>query len=162
LTWRTAAVIAERRGENFNLKNMKITLIQEIEFEPVILFVRAGVRYWEDGIVNGIEDTGGTLIPFRLGDIWTPEIALDEGRILNWPQGTTAKIHYKVCDAGKYWVGNLDGRKAKWKGDYVPDKLLCWGDTGYGDYIIMSVESDGKITGWENPEIDPTHWELLK
>lgn len=126
------------------------------------LIVEAEVRYWEDTEVNGQEDTTGTLIPFRRDAMWCPVIELATGKFLNWPQGTTAAIHYKVCDQGEYWLGDAAGKKAvKWKGSYVPDELLCVGDTGsgYGDYIIMKVSGDGSIVGWEPRSIDPSEWD---
>lgn len=50
---------------------MKITINKPTEFEAVYLKVDAGVRYWEDAIVNGIRDIdlyesngiGSPLIP---------------------------------------------------------------------------------------------------
>ncbi len=36
---------------------MKITINKPAEFEAVYLKVDAGVRYWEDGRINGKEDT---------------------------------------------------------------------------------------------------------
>lgn len=119
------------------------------------LIVKAGVRYWEDATVNGAEDINGTLIPLRVRDEWCPTIELDTGKIRNWPQGTIAYIHYKVCDAGQYWLGDDAGNKLlKWQGDYVPDRFLCVGDRGFGDYIILTVSNDGVITGWKKPHID--------
>jgi hypothetical protein len=131
--------------------------------EAVFLQVEAGVRYWEDATVNGIEDTDGSRIPFKKGDAWMPIIRLDDGEIINWPQSREADIHYKVCDAGQYWL--LDEkmeRIAKWRGSYVPDEYLCHGDQGYGDYIIFTVAPDGKIEGWKNPEFDSQVWEVVE
>lgn len=125
-----------------------------------LLVVSAGVRYWEDATVNGVEDEQGGLIPFRNSDKWEPVIELATGLIRDWPQGTVADVHYKVCDAGEYWLADADGNKvAKWSGYYVPDKLLCVGANGYGDYIILTVGSDGKIKGWNPPKIDVDEWE---
>lgn len=116
--------------------------------------VEAGVRYWEDSSVNGQEDTEGNLMPFRFGDKWCPTIRLADGWIVNWPEGTTARVHYKVCDAGEYWLASEEGRIAKWAGFYVPDDFLCHGDIGYGDYIIFKVGADGRIENWQEPEIE--------
>ena len=128
----------------------------------VLLVVDAGVRYWEDATVNDQVDTEGTLIPCRSGELWKPVIELATGKIRDWPQGTTADIHYKVCDAGEYWLADEAGNQlAKWKGHYVPDRLLCVGDRGYGDYIILTVESDGRIEGWHAPEIDADDWQRV-
>lgn len=118
--------------------------------------VSAEVRYWEDAAVNGQEDSDGRMIPCRVENFWKPLISLETGQILNWPLGTTADIHYKVCDAGEYWL--LDSalqRIGKWSGFYVPNKFLCHGDHGYGDYIILRVGQDGIVQNWKQPEV---HW----
>jgi len=128
--------------------------------EPTHLIVEANVRYWEDATVNGQEDTEGLLVPFREGDLWKPVIELATGRVINWPEGTTADIHYKVCDAGEYWLGTEKGEKLlKWEGDYVPDRFLTVGDGGYGDYIILDIDGAGEIEGWKTPDIDEEEWQ---
>ena len=66
--------------------------------------VSAGVRYWEDATINGTTDTDGKLTPLRKGDNWEPVIRLADGMVMDWPQGTTADVHFKVCDAGEYWL----------------------------------------------------------
>ena len=124
--------------------------------------VRAEVRYWEDATVNGAEDTNGTLIPARVNESWRPVIRLADGLVMDWPQGTTADIHYKVCDAGEYWLQNDDRKRvAKWAGFYVPEDFLCHGDSGYGDYIIFKVGADGQIEGWKQPAIEAERWLAL-
>ena len=122
--------------------------------------VNAGVRYWEDADVNGAEDTDGTMIPFREGKMWKPVIRLSDGAFVDWPLGAVANIHYKVCDAGTYAL--LDENKqvvGAWTGDYVPNRFLCHGDNGYGDYIIMRVDAEGYIYDYRKPDIDPDEWE---
>ena len=127
------------------------------------LVVDARVRYWEDAEVNGISDEEGDLIPLKEDKSWKPVIQLVTGKIQDWPEGTTADIHYKVCDDGDYWLSDIEGnRVAKWKGHYVPDAFLCVGDRGYGDYIILKVDGAGMIEGWTQPEIDPEEWEILQ
>lgn len=122
--------------------------------EEVYIKVKAGVRYWEDATINGVEDTEGTLTPFREGDMWCPVIRLADGQVMGWPQGTAADIHFKVCDDGEYWLMNEDKQlTAKWGGYYVPDDFLCPTSNGYGDYIIMNINSDGVIEGWKRPPI---------
>lgn len=124
-----------------------------------LLIVEAGVRYWEDAAVNGQKDTDGDQIPFRDGDLWKPVIDIEEGIVIGWPEGVSASIHYKVCDAGEYWLANPDGVKMyKWLGHYVPDEFLCVEDRGYGGYIIMTIQSNGQIEGWRQPEVIPEDW----
>ena len=137
---------------------MKLQIPTTVEFSPVRLIVSALVRYWEDTYVNGQEDTEGTLIPLREGDRWNITIELESGRVLNWPQGTDAETHYKVCDAGEYWLEDAEGKRAEWAGHYVPDDLLSGGN-GYGDYIILRISKDGIIEDWK-PIFDPSDWTL--
>ena len=122
---------------------------------PAYIEVSAEVRYWEGATINGKEDTDGTLTPLRTGDNWCPVIRLADGVVLDWPTGTAAEIHFKVCDAGLYWLLDENRQRiAKWGGYYVPDAFLCHGDKGYGDYIILTIGGDGAIAGWKQPEIE--------
>lgn len=140
-------------------KAISITASKQTEFYPLRLLVSAEVRYWEDATINGVSDEDGTLIPLKVRELWKPVIELQSGRVLDWPQGTTADIHYKVCDAGEYWLEDEDGNKLKWKGDYVPDSLLAIGERGYGDYIILKISGEGIIEGWITPLLSSDEWE---
>jgi hypothetical protein len=120
----------------------------------IYIEVCAEVRYWDDAIVNEQQDTDGTLIPCRVNEMWRPTIRLADGAVMGWPQGSTADIHYKVCDAGEYWLLDIERKRvAKWAGFYVPNDFLCHGDEGYGDYIILKINPDGFVNHWEKPEI---------
>ena len=50
---------------------MDFKMMVEKTFNVKTIEVNAGVRYWEDAIVNGVEDSEGDLIPCREGDLWT-------------------------------------------------------------------------------------------
>jgi len=128
-----------------------------------ILEVDAGVRYWEDATINGFEDIDGTLVPFREDNRWKPKIDLDNGKVLNWPIGTIARIHYKVCDDGEYWLLDKDEKRiAKYKDYYVPSRFLCFGDDGCGDYIIFNIDENGSILHYIKPQIYDDEWEDIK
>ena len=125
-----------------------IKIKQEVEIKTLV--VEAGVRYWEDGEVNGIEDTEGNLIPCRQGDCWCPHIDIDSGIITNWTKGTKANVHYKVCDSGNYFLNDENGAQIlSIEDDYVPS-ILCPKEKGYGDYIIMGIDENGQIQGWKS------------
>lgn len=129
-------------------------------FSPLRLLVSTEVRYWEDAEINGTGDTEeGTLIPLKVGNLWKTSIELETGRVLEWPQGTTADIHYKVCDQGEYWLEDAEGKRLKWRGHYVPNDLLAIGDDGYGDYIILKISAEGIIEGWPTPRLRSEDWE---
>lgn len=112
------------------------------------LKVVAAVRYWEDAEVNGVQDDDGKLIPFGGGDYWVINIDLETGQITDWPKGTVASVHYKVCDDGDYTLYDRTGRLVKRIEGYVPN-ILCPRESGYGDYIIMDIDQDGFIQGWK-------------
>lgn len=131
-------------------------------FQPAYLEVIAKPCYFEDATVNGIIDEDGALMTFIVGEKWHPVIDLANGKILDWPKGDVAYIHYKVCDEGEYWL--LDANKnriAKYKSPYVPDDFLSHGDCGYGDYIILDVKEDGRINGYIAPSVIEDEWEAL-
>jgi len=137
---------------------MKVTATIQHDFDVAMIRVSAKVRYWEDSVVNGDEDTDGTLIPFRRGDLWEPVIDLETGRVMGWPEGTRAEVSYKVCDEGTYHLIDQNGAVVATREGYVPD-MLAVGDHGYGDYIILTIRADGLIDGWEPPVIDAADWE---
>ena len=127
---------------------MKVKVKIEKEFEAKRLHVFAGVRYWDDGTVNGIDDEDGK-IPCRNGDNWEPVIDVDSGKITNWTQGVTASVHYKVCDDGSYFLKTDEGEDiASIKDDYVP-KCMYPKENSYGDYIIMDIDENGFIKDWK-------------
>ncbi len=128
---------------------MKVKVKIEKEVEITTLEIKAEVRYWEDATVNGIEDTDGDLIPCRIGENWCPIIDINSGIVTNWKQGVVAEIHYKVCDAGSYYLKDEAGNVVlSIEEDYVPDTLAI-NDDGYGDYIIMDIFENGQIGGWD-------------
>ena len=125
--------------------NKKILVETDVKY----LQVDAGPRFWEDARIDGIEDTSGKLIPCRKKDCWCPKIDLDTGQIVNWEKGVTAYIHYKVCDAGKYTLLDKDNEVIVSTPDYcyVPD-FLSPKEEGWGDYMIMEIDENGFIQGF--------------
>jgi hypothetical protein len=116
--------------------------------EVKYLQVNAGVRYYEDAIVNGKEDTYGKFIPCKKDNRWMPLIDIDSGVILNWEIGKKAGVYYKVCDDGIYTLLDENKEIIATIEDYVPD-MLSPGDTPDGDYIVMNIDENGKIENWK-------------
>lgn len=126
-------------------------------------------RYWEDADINGEEDISfeeqedgkSPRMPLTVYSEqekawkWTLKIEMDTGMILNWPRGTTADVHYKVCDEGTYWFEDENGNIIRHSLDedinqyYVPPILDLYGDS-YGDYILMNIDENGHIEGWRD------------
>lgn len=139
---------------------MKVEIKTKIEIDVKYLKVDAGVRYFEDAEVNGVQDDDDNpMIPFAVlckadsrlrYDMyrWRPTIDLEEGKIVDWPKGVDADIHYKVCDDGTYSLLDKDKNVLIEVNSYVPD-ILCPKEEGYGDYIIMDIDDDGYIADWE-------------
>ena len=128
---------------------MKIKIKVEKEVEILLLQVKAKPRYWRDSCVNGEEDTeNGDNMPCKVGNWWCPEINIETGVILNWEKGKTASIHYKVCDNCGWKIIDVDGICVQdVKDEYVPGGL-CPVEDGWGDYIIMYIDENGKIEDW--------------
>lgn len=112
------------------------------------LKVQCGVRYWEDATINGVKDEDGTLTPCRSGEVWAPTIDIDAGKVINWPEGVTASIHFKVCDDGRYTLCDEDMNDLRDIAGYVP-AMLSPGGSGYSDYVIMEIGPDGLIADWK-------------
>ena len=132
--------------------------VSEAVEDATHFLANAEVRYWEDAYVNGVEDGDGRLIPGRIGSIWVAKIEIATGKVCDWPKGTSADIHYKVCDAGEYWLLNEAGEKLAWRSGYVPGAFLCHGDNGFGDYIILKIGPDGQIADYKRPDIVASEW----
>ncbi|MBQ4380499.1 MAG: hypothetical protein II806_04405 [Bacteroidaceae bacterium] len=130
---------------------MKATFTREVETEVKYLVVDAHVRNWDSGEVNGEEDDDeNPRMPFanKACSMWNITIDVDEGRIVDWPEGVRAGVFYKVCDEGVYSLLDADKNLVERVESYVPD-CLAISDTGYGDYICFDVEPDGHIEDWE-------------
>lgn len=144
-------------ADETNSNTITVKLPCEENQEVDTLRVRAGVRYWEDATVNDEEDEDGALIPLRCGDSWCPVIELERGVIRDWPTGTVADIHYKICDDGDYYLERNGEVVAQRLDEYVPD-VLSPGGSGYGDYVIMSVDGAGRILNWDVSALANDKW----
>lgn len=122
------------------------------KFDVQYLKISAGVRYWEDAKVDGVPDEDGGLIPCRKGDLWEPVILVDSGEIINWENGKSASVHYKVCDCGIYTLLDENRSVITEIEGYVPT-IACPEGEGYGDYIIMDIDDKGVVKNW-NPSFE--------
>ena len=128
------------------------------------LRVSAGVRYWEDTEINGIEDNANEPQIQFVNEVetvdgtkkyWQPIIDLDKGQVEGWNTGTSALVHYKVCDDGHYELLNANreviATADDWRGgSYVPPVLDCSEDKySFGDYIILPIDREGFIERFE-------------
>lgn len=122
------------------------------------LYVKVYPRFIEDASVNGYRDLeNNPKMPFvKIDDktkeyFWEVNIDIDKGQIIDWPQGTTASIHYKVCDEGFYEIFDEQGEKLGNYEGYVP-YIMCPNEPCYGDYIIMDIDKNGFIQDWDAEE----------
>lgn len=149
--------------------------MRSINFTTEIFIIKCDidVRYWNDSEVNGVEDIdfyetkgkGFPQMPCAVQVLpeptkvihsdhwrWQPIINIEKGQIMNWQKGVTAKVHYKVCDGfACSFVGVMDEEVAEFEG-YVP-RFMYPLTEGYGDYIIMDIDKDGFIHGWDANQV---------
>jgi hypothetical protein len=109
------------------------------------------IRNSEDNLVNDAPDLDGDL-PLMDGSLWRVRIRIEDGAVLNWPIGMTAKLHAKVVDSGVYSLLDKDDEVLSTiDRDYVPQCLQI-NDYGYGDYVYLTVGTDGVIDRWPSVE----------
>ena len=155
-----------------------ITVIEPSDVK--YLRANVGPRYWEDSEVNGEEDISyeeqckgkQPHIPLTVYNDemakkrpnesyrWDITIDLNELKVLNWPEGTTALIHYKVCDDGTYYLLDSDKNILMEKNCYVPTFLSYIGE-GYGDYVIMSINKNGYLEHFPKHRIEYLIQEII-
>ena len=128
---------------------MKAKIKVEKEVDIKYLQVKAEVRYWEDANINGECSEEGDFIPFKEGDMWCPKIDIDLGIVVDWPKGTIAEIHFKVCDCGSYYLQDEKCETILSIEDYYVPTIMCPKEEGYGDYIIMDIDENGQIQDWK-------------
>lgn len=150
----TTTIIKNRHnGVTGNVPRHKfLDLLNSIEEsnKKYILTVEVEPRYFEDAAVNGDpEDDDNPKMPFVINGKWSFKINVASGTIIDWPVGVTASTHYKVCDAGCYSLSDSSGGVWTIDGENVPS-FMCPMEPGYGDYIIMKIDHEGKIEGWES------------
>ncbi len=134
-----------------------------------ILKVRAGVRYYEDGTVNGKRDIsyeeqkqGATpAMPCVVksdefdkdGWSWNLEIDAESGIVLNWQKGVKAVTDYKVCDECVIEYFEDDILKRTNDGYYYVPDFLCLDDEGFGDYMYLTIDENGQIANWNKEKL---------
>lgn len=148
-----------------------ITIIEPSDVK--YLKIDVGPRYWEDASIkieekweddiDYLEQKKGTTpkMPFAVKDEtktyteyrWQITIDLENAKVLDWPQGVEARVFYKVCDDGTYYLLDANKNVLKKVDCYVPD-ILSYIENGFGDYIDMKIDGDGNLVGYpkENTE----------
>lgn len=121
--------------------------------KPETLHVKAKVRRyeggWELGIIDGEEDTpDGKNAVCKDGDYFVPIINIKTGQILNWEQGKTAHISYKITDECYWELRDSNNVVISSNEDYVPNTLSP-AEEGWGDYMIMNIDKNGFIDKWK-------------
>ena len=141
-----------------------VTIIEPSDVK--FLQIDVGPRYWGDGSIkiNGVyeddveweEQKRGAepKMPFATYDEnasnksesyrWQLTIDLENLKIIDWPKGVEANIHYKVCDDGTYYLLDENKEILAEKNCYVPD-ILSYIERGFGDYIIMLINGNGEL-----------------
>ena len=135
----------------------EVPSINTEEYGNKFIKLCAGVRYIEDCAINEEKFDKNkhfyTDVPFlKESDCdyynyeWTPEIDVENGRILNWTKGTTLYTWFKVCDCCAFEYIDKDIH-IKYD-NYVPD-FISINHHGYGDYIYLTIDENGYIKDWD-------------
>lgn len=135
----------ERRDEGKYA--MKVRRLVETEVEVKAIRLRVPNRYHdEEGDQFGWYPEGAGYD--REKHELTLVLDLDERRVRDWPAGVTAEVHLKVVDEGSYELLDADGKVcAQLVEQPIPPCL----PGEYGDYLILVVNPEGRVGGW-NPD----------
>ena len=145
--------------------DIKVTIPQTINAQQLHCYIAA--RFWEDSDFNGTpDDENGTVARKLFGDRFEKwggweflhlTIDLDNGKILDWPEGNNAVFNYKSCDINRFVLMGRDK-----SGEYV-EIGTPEGDTeyvigpefmnDYGDYFCPTVNEQGKIMGYDKKQM---------
>ena len=151
---------------------MKIKIVKTVEEEIKYLKAKMGVHYWLDceySTDNGITWNGNfeytdkeserikkltpCVVEENLGcgkhDYLELVIDIDEGKVLNWPEGFCLNTHYKSCDDGEYSfldenMNEVVNITEEYEQYDVPS-FFSIEDEGYGDYAHMNIKGNGTI-----------------
>ena len=146
--------------------------INVIEPEDVkYVKIDVGPRYWEDSKINGEDDISwdeqkkGAMpkMPFAIlvksgnKNEYRLQLTIDltELKIIDWPIGVEARVFYKVCDDGTYYLLDENKNILEEKNCYVPE-ILSYIENGYGDYIDMYIDKNGYL--YEFPKEKLTYY----
>ncbi len=80
------------------------------------------------------------------------EIDVENGKLLNHDLGHKIKLYNKAVDEGTYTLLDTETGETKTIQDYVISGLDTYGN-GYGDYVILDVDKNGFIKGWDSDKI---------
>ena len=150
-----------------------ITIIEPSDVK--YLRIDVGPRYWEDASIKfedkweddieydeqekgekpkmpfAVKDESKTYTKYR----WQITIDLENAKVLDWPQGVEARVFYKVCDDGTYYLLDADKNVLKEVNCYVPDILAYIDvDDSFGDYIDMKIDGNGNLAGYLKENTD--------
>jgi hypothetical protein len=81
-------------------------------------------------------------------------INLKDHSIIDWKKkrnGRSGYLFYKVVDAGTYTLLDENDEIIKELSGYVPNRLIPE-PNGYGDYIELTINSEGIITNWSKDD----------
>lgn len=119
---------------------MELTLLKRATVKASCVRLSVAVKYDEDDMP--------TNFPGRIGDLWTVEVNLDNGKLtINrapFPP-VSLDLHMKVTDCGVYTLFNHCGEALAETEGYVPG---FFPGKHYGDYLILDI-ADGKVKNWD-------------
>lgn len=118
---------------------MNVTINRPVNYEVKTLEVKVFIRNTE--LYSKLQ----CMNPYD--GYWCPIIDVDEGIITNWDINESVYVFLKVCDEFECTIKDVNGEIIGTYEGYVPD-FMSIEDYGYGDYIDLVIESNGKIRGW--------------
>jgi hypothetical protein len=125
---------------------MKIKVNLEVKKEVDIKFVKISIPICEKDVSHDF--------PLEFDDVWIGVVDIETGVVQYWEEGCEGTLYAKVVDRGSYSLMDANENEICVFEGYVPNQLLP-PIKGYGDYIELIIDENGKITNWyEKPSLE--------
>lgn len=134
----------------FTSKNEANYLLISIPYDKEDRF---GLFTFDNGIVSELERTDGYVPPLFNNETKTLEVTIDliKQKVIDWKK-ENGFIHMwaKVCDTGTYTLLDANKKPLYQIKGYVPIALIPPYEEGYGDYLELTIETDGSLPQWKS------------
>ena len=125
---------------------MKVEITKRVKEEVDVKTIRIEIPYCSIDVEEDWDDD----LPLynKRKETWVADVDIETGIIKKWKQGCSGRIFDKVRDGGTYHLlDENDNIVATIDDDYVPNDAIP-PDDGFGDYIDLEIDENGKITNW--------------
>lgn len=139
-----------------------MSIILEEKLENEAQFLKISIPYdkrdkytmvsFDNGVMSELESDESFVPPMydEKNKLMEFLVDLKEQKVRDWDESRGYLcVWAKVCDEGTYTLYDKDMRMLWQIQGYVPNALIPPYDMGFGDYLELAIEADGKLPQWK-------------